>query len=259
MLPSDWTPAADMRRVICHWTAGAHTASDFDKQHYHLLIESGPRVVRGTPSIVLNQSPVRLGYAAHTRNCNGGSVGVSLCCMAGARESPFDAGAYPMTREQWGALVQVVADLCLVYDIAVSRTTVLSHAEVQGNLGIAQAGKWDFTRLAFDPAVVGALACGDKLRAEVAALLTPAPKVEPAPLPAEPINAPQPEDSETGVVTADVLNFRRAPDGEITGSLPRGVVLSIIGRSGAWLNVVTPAGYTGWVHGDYVKVLEEGR
>ncbi|WP_330166570.1 peptidoglycan recognition protein family protein [Rhizobium sp. GN54] len=111
-------------------------------------------------------------YAAHTLNANSGSIGVSLCCMAGASESPFSAGRAPMTRAQWDAMTSVVADLCRRYGIAVTDRTVLSHAEVQPNLGIAQRGKWDFSRLAFDPSVVGAKACGDKMRAEVRAKLS---------------------------------------------------------------------------------------
>lgn len=109
--------------------------------------------------------------ASHTLNCNTGSIGVSLCCMAGAVESPFKAGKAPMTREQWDKLAHVVADLCRRYDIPVTRKTVLSHAEVQGTLGIKQRGKGDFTRLAFDPVLKGAKACGNALRPAVSVYL----------------------------------------------------------------------------------------
>lgn len=167
IVPDDWMPKAKMSRVIVHWTAGAHKATDFDRQHYHILIEGDGKLVRGIPSIKLNEVPAKKGYAAHTLNCNSGSIGVSLCCMAGAVESPFKAGSFPMTEKQFDTLAEVVADLCKAYDIDVSPKTVLSHAEVQTNLGIKQRGKWDYTRLAFDPSVIGAKACGDKLRAAV--------------------------------------------------------------------------------------------
>ncbi|ASP84754.1 N-acetylmuramoyl-L-alanine amidase [Sinorhizobium meliloti] len=166
VVPSDWVPNANMERVICHWTAGAHKASDFDRSHYHILIEDDGKLIRGIASIDLNEAPAKKGYAAHTLSANSGSIGVSLCCMGGANEAPFDPGKYPMTREQWEALTSVVAVLCRRYSIPVTDKTVLSHAEVQNNLGIQQRGKWDFTRLAFDPSVKGAKACGDKLRAE---------------------------------------------------------------------------------------------
>jgi hypothetical protein len=170
-VPSSWMPLVPMRGVIIHWTAGGHNPTTFDKSHYHILIAGDGTVIRGTPTIDLNQIPVRKGYAAHTRNCNSGWIGVSLACMAGATESPFNAGSAPMTKAQWDKLPHVLAALCERYSIDVTPKTVLSHAEVQTNLGIAQSGKWDIARLAFDPSVKGAKACGDIFRARTAALL----------------------------------------------------------------------------------------
>lgn len=171
IVPVDWMPPARMQRIIVHWTAGGHKASGLDRTHYHILIEDDGKLVRGTPSIDLNQAPVRRGYAAHTLNCNSGSIGVSLCCMAGAVESPFSAGSAPMTRRQWETLPKVLAALCKRYGIPATPQTVLSHAEVQDTLGIKQRGKWDISRLAFDPIVRGARACGDLFRAATKALL----------------------------------------------------------------------------------------
>ncbi|PDT47436.1 N-acetylmuramoyl-L-alanine amidase [Sinorhizobium fredii] len=171
IMPAEWMPAAKMERIILHWTAGAHKASEFDRSHYHILIEDDGKLIRGIPSIKLNEAPAKKGYAAHTLGCNSGSIGISLCCMAGANEAPFAPGKYPMTRKQWDGLTSVVADLCRRYSIPITDKTVLSHAEVQNNLGIQQRNKWDITRLAFDPSIKGAKACGDKLRAEASAKL----------------------------------------------------------------------------------------
>lgn len=172
IVPADWMPAAQMHRIIVHWTAGSHRPSGLDRSHYHILIEGDGKLVRGTPSIDLNDARgIRPGYAAHTLNCNTGSIGVSLCCMAGAVERPFQPGSAPMTREQWNALPAVLADLCRRYAIPVTPETVLSHAEVQGTLHIAQRGKWDISRLAFDYSVVGADACGGLLRASTRSVL----------------------------------------------------------------------------------------
>ncbi|MCZ7974345.1 N-acetylmuramoyl-L-alanine amidase [Agrobacterium salinitolerans] len=171
VVPADWMPSAKMDRIICHWTAGTHKATEFDRGHYHILIEADGNLVRGIPSIKLNEAPAKKGYAAHTLNCNTGSIGLSLCCMGGSVEAPFMPGKYPMTKAQWEKLTSVVADLCRKYSIKVTDRTVLSHAEVEHNLGIAQRGKWDFTVLAFDLSIKGARACGDKLRAEVLAKL----------------------------------------------------------------------------------------
>ena len=127
--------------------------------------------MRGDHAISDNLNCADDDYAAHTRGTNTGSIGVSLACMAGAIEAPFNAGKYPMTRQQWDGIIQGIAQLCKFYKIPVTPETVLSHAQVQKTLGIKQAGKWDFTRLAFDPSVVGAKACGDRMRSEVSAKL----------------------------------------------------------------------------------------
>lgn len=171
LVPPEWMPACNMDRIVCHWTAGAHKASSHDLNYYHILIENDGRLVRGVYSIKDNVETSDGRYAAHTKNLNTSSIGISLCCMAGAVESPFNAGQYPMTSTQWDVLSTVVAELCGEYDIVVEPETVLSHAEVEDTLGVDQSGKWDFTKLAFDPSISGAKACGDKLRAEVSAKL----------------------------------------------------------------------------------------
>lgn len=172
LVPAGWMPAAKMARIIFHWTAGAHTPSDLDKSHYHILIDSTGKLVRGKPTIDLNSLPkAKAGYAAHTLNCNTGSIGVSLCGMAGAVERPFDPGKSPITPEQWAALIQVCADLCGHYEIPVSPKTVLSHAEVQVNLGIKQKGKWDIAILPFNRTFDTAAKVGAELRANVSNLL----------------------------------------------------------------------------------------
>jgi hypothetical protein len=169
VVPSDWMPWAKMQRIIVHWTAGSNKASKLDREHYHILIEGDGKLVRGVLTIADNESASDGRYAAHTRGCNTGSIGVSLCGMAGAKESPFDPGKSPITMQQWAVLPSVISDLCRRYAINPGPTTVLSHAEVEKTLGIKQAGKWDIARLPFDPALKGATAVGDQLRAAVRA------------------------------------------------------------------------------------------
>ena len=171
VVPEDWMPPAVMKRVHVHWTAGANKASDEDRQHYHLLIEGDGTLVRGKPTIDLNAAPLKAGYAAHTLNANSGAIGVSLCGMRGAIEKPFDSGSAPITPTQWKRLALVVADLCNRYGIAVTPSTVLSHAEVAATLGISQRGKWDIARLPWNYDLVGARAVGNELRAAVQAAL----------------------------------------------------------------------------------------
>ncbi|MCW4114726.1 amidase [Aurantimonas sp. MSK8Z-1] len=256
-IPAAWLPAATMSRVVCHWSAGAYTASALDRQHYHLIIEEDGNLVRGDRSIKDNEAPIRGNYAAHTLNCNTGSIGVSLACMAGAVESPFSAGRYPMTLTQWQTLAEVVAELCRRYAIPVTPQTILSHAEVQGTLGIRQRGKWDYTRLPFDGSLLGAAAVGHALREAVtAALAAVAPKAVLAVPTAPNAERGEPQAMELhGVTTAGALNFRGAPDGEVTGSLPRGTDVAILDSDDGWYRVRSPAGYLGWVSARYVSLI----
>lgn len=164
-----------MKRVILHWTAGRNRASASDRKHYHYLVNADGNVVQGAHPVSANAAPVRGAYAAHTLNCNTDSIGVSLAGMAGAVEFPFSAGKSPITEVQWNAAAKLVADLCRQYRIAVRADTVLSHAEVQGTLGIKQRGKWDISRLPWDSSVIGAKACGERFRSLVRAALGDAP------------------------------------------------------------------------------------
>jgi N-acetyl-anhydromuramyl-L-alanine amidase AmpD len=167
MVPEDWMPRCSMKRIIVHWTAGRGKASGLDKAHYHLMIEGDGKLVLGKHSIEDNASTREGDYAAHTRACNTGSIGVALCGMMEARESPFDPGDEPINEVQWGTLIEVLKDLCGRYQIEVERETVLSHAEVQPTLGIKQSGKWDIARLPWDDSIRGALAVGDLMRKQV--------------------------------------------------------------------------------------------
>lgn len=154
-----------IERVIAHWTAGTHKASELDKKHYHFIFEGDGRAVRGNYDIADNISARDGKYAAHTLNCNTGSAGVAVACMHNAK--PGAHGKYPMTREQFEAMVKMIGNLCITYNIKVTPRTVLWHAEVEQTLGIKQRGKWDATELSFAPKVRGARNCGDYLRAFV--------------------------------------------------------------------------------------------
>lgn len=149
-----------MKRIIIHWSAGSHKVSNLDRQHYHRIIDGDGNVHEGVFPIEANEKPVKGQYAAHTLNCNTGSIGVALAAMAGAVERPFSAGSHPITEEQLTALAKLCAGLAKQYDIPVTRATILTHAEVQPTLGIKQRGKWDITWLPHmdqpgDPVVVG--------------------------------------------------------------------------------------------------------
>lgn len=173
VVPEDWMPWAKMQRIIPHWNAGTHRASALDKKHYHIIIEADGNLVRGDMTIADNQNTSDGRYAAHTLSCNAGSISVMLCGMGGkdVRQSPLNAGKWPITRAEWEMLPKVLADLCRRYSINVTPETVLSHAEVQGTLGIKQKGKWDIAILPFDTSLNTAKKVGDAFRAATRALL----------------------------------------------------------------------------------------
>lgn len=158
-----------MKRIIWHWSAGLHTPSNLDREHYHFIIDGEGKVHPGKWPVAANEKPVKGQYAAHTLNCNTGSIGIAVAAMAGAVERPFDAGRFPITQKQVTALVGLARDLGKQYGIPVTPETMLSHAEVQPVLGIKQRGKWDITWLPGMAIPGDPVAVGNKLRAMVKA------------------------------------------------------------------------------------------
>lgn len=238
LVSAQWMPAVLMKRIICHWTAGAHKANATDKKAYHILIEGDGTVIRGVASISGNAGSLKDGYAAHTLNCNTDSIGVSMCAMAGAVEAPFKAGSYPITKLQWEAFVKVVAELAQFYKIPVTSKSILFHAEVQANLGIAQKNKWDVTRLIFDAATVGAAAVGNKLREEVRAAIAVSGSTVETPLTPFPVGAI--------VAAAKEALTSSTKGGAATGKIPAHTTVEVVSVDGTTVQVETPAGYLVW-------------
>lgn len=156
-----------MKRIILHWTGGTHTVSSLDRQHYHFIVDGCGGIHAGIYPVKNNERLVGGRYAAHTLGCNTGSIGVSMAAMLNGTEVPYNPGKYPLTQVQWEATAKLVARLCRLHKILVTRRTVLSHAEVQPTLGIKQRGKWDITRLPWNANIYGAIPCGDVFRAAV--------------------------------------------------------------------------------------------
>jgi N-acetylmuramoyl-L-alanine amidase-like protein len=170
LVKPSWMPVCKMHRIILHWTAGAYVASALDKEHYHILIQGDGTLVRGDHTIDDNVNTGDDDYAAHTRGRNTGSIGVSVCCMAGAVERPFKGGSFPMKKNQWLTMAAVTAELAMFYKIKVTPKTILGHGEVQKNIGPPQRGKWDPMVLPWDPSLSKAKV-GDMFRAEVEKLM----------------------------------------------------------------------------------------
>lgn len=160
-----------MKRILLHWTAGSHSPTGLDLSHYHRVIDGAGKVHPGRFPISANLRPQPGAYAAHTRGCNTGSIGVAVAAMRGAVERPFNAGPSPITPAQVTALVGLCAALAKEYGIPVTRQTILSHAEVQPTLGIAQRGKWDIAWLPGFSGPQDPIKVGDHLRALIKAAM----------------------------------------------------------------------------------------
>lgn len=172
--------------IVMHWTAGGHKASALDRKHYHFMVEADGNIVKGDRRPEDNLNTADGTYAAHTLNANTGRIGVAVCGMMGAVERPFNPGKSPLTWPQVNALTALAARLCAQYGIPVSRETVLTHAEVQPTLKIAQKGKWDITWLPGMAAAGDPVAVGDRLRADISKALKGGPPTPVAPPPATP-------------------------------------------------------------------------
>lgn len=158
-----------IKRSITHWTAGGGRASAVDLRHYHLLTEFDGNYVQGNEKIEDNIVTSDGDYAAHTLNLNSGSMGLAMCGMRGAKESPFESGPSPITEKQFERHCALLAAKHIEYGIPVTPETCLTHAEVEPRLGVKQRGKWDLTRLPCRPELRGAFAVGDYMRQRVKA------------------------------------------------------------------------------------------
>lgn len=171
-----------MKRVHWHWTAGAEGLIDIEADSYHEIIQPDGTWKPGEFTVEANKPPLRPGrYAAHTLNANSDAIGIACDAMAGAQERPLKWGSNPLTEAQIETMLRRTAHWCRVYDIPVSRTTTLSHAEVERNLGIKQRNKWDFMVLPGMDRVDDPVVVGDELRRRLAAMMAPSMTPKPDP------------------------------------------------------------------------------
>lgn len=158
-------------KITLHWTAGTNQVSALDKQHYHFIVDGNGDVHRGIHTVEDNLNTSDGKYAAHASMANTKNIGVSLAGMAGATESPFNAGSHPINETQLDVACKLMADLSKQYSVPINDKSVLTHAEIQPNLGIKQSGKWDITRLPWRDDLRGHKAVGDYIRSKVSMLL----------------------------------------------------------------------------------------
>jgi len=173
-----------MNRIILHHTGGPHRPTGDDLRAYHRIIDGAGQVHSGRFPIEAN-APGRMrgaAYAAHCRGLNTGSIGVAIACMGGANWANPRAGKWFPTPAQVSALYDEAARLALRYGIPCTPKAILTHAEVQPRLGIAQRNKWDIDYSLTGP--IGPrdpLEVGEAIRSEIRLRMGGSP--EPAPKP----------------------------------------------------------------------------
>lgn len=153
-----------LHRIHWHWTAGAYGAIALERRAYNGLVDTHGNRVDGDFRFEA-QARYQVGRAAsHTLNANTGAIGLACDAMAGAKEVPFEVGLAPLTMDMVWELCEWTAELCAAYDIPVSKTSTLSHAEIQPTLGIRQNSKWDITWLPGMKKPDDPILVGDRLR-----------------------------------------------------------------------------------------------
>ncbi len=137
-------------KVYLHWSAGHYFQKFGD---YHVNITGDGKIYVSSDNLA--------DVLAHTYYRNSGSVGISLCCCAGATTS--DLGDEPPTPQQIEAIAQAA---CAVADglwLTIDREHVMTHGEAADNadgLDIAYPGgpygpqntceRWDLQYLGTD-------------------------------------------------------------------------------------------------------------
>lgn len=155
-----------MKRIVIHWTAGANQPNSTDFQHYHYMVNGDGLVVAGKFKPEDNENCNDGIYAQHTGGGNTGSIGVSMCGMAGFN-GKADSTKYPLTAKQCERTFKLVAELCKKYNIAVTPDTVLTHYEFgQKNPKTTSFGKIDIVYLHAFPNVTRS-GMGDFIRNKV--------------------------------------------------------------------------------------------
>jgi len=132
-----------MKRIIVHWTAGGPVPTCYEKECYHYLIDSLGKIHLGKFKPEANLICKTGMYAPHTGGGNTGSIGISMCAMAGFKNKN-DIGHFPITKVQFEATMKLCAELAKKYGIEVTPDNVMTHYEFgQKNPTTTSYGKID--------------------------------------------------------------------------------------------------------------------
>ena len=164
--------SSGINRIHWHWTASTYEVNDNVTKHYNNCFDIKGICYNGgsLPKDQASYDYKRGVGVSHTLNANTGAIGLAVVACADRKVTNWakgivNIGKYPMNWKQIDSMLKKTAEYCLEYDIRPSPWTVLTHAEVQGNIGIKQRGKWDIRVLPDEPTVLlDALEAGNILR-----------------------------------------------------------------------------------------------
>lgn len=152
-----------MKRIIIHWTAGAHQPNNKEFESYHFLVNKDGIIIEGKYKPEDNENVNDGNYAQHTGGGNTGSIGISMCGMLNF-DKP-EGSKYPLTEKQCQATFKKCAELCKKYNIPITVDTVLTHYEFsKKHPNTTSYGKIDITWL---PYAVAPGMIGDYIRNKV--------------------------------------------------------------------------------------------
>ena len=136
-----------MKRIIIHWTAGGYYPTDYEKEHYHFLIDRDGKVHNGKFKPENNEVCKTGRYAPHTGGGNTGSIGVAICAMAGFKNSKC-LGSYPILKKQFESTMEFCATLVKKYGFEITPKSVMTHYEFGvKNPKTTSAGKIDIIHI----------------------------------------------------------------------------------------------------------------
>lgn len=155
-----------LNKITIHWTAGLYVPTFHELSSYHFLIDNTGKCWNGLNKPEDNLNCKDNKYAAHTGGGNTGNIGIAMCAMAGFKNA-HNIGDSPITKIQFEACMQKVAELCLKYGIPVTSQTVFTHYEFGlRNPKTSSKGKIDIIHIP-PYSWVSASECGQFIRSKV--------------------------------------------------------------------------------------------
>lgn len=132
-----------MKRIVIHWTAGRYYPTEYEKQHYHFLVDKDGKVHNGKFKPEDNEVCKQGRYAPHTGGGNTGSIGVAICAMEGFKNQN-SIGNFPILKKQFESTMELCAKLASQYKIEITPDTIMTHYEFGiKNPKTTSAGKID--------------------------------------------------------------------------------------------------------------------